>query len=584
MQRAAGIIARATLCLMAAIACGTTDSDDGDSSIDVIITDTGPGCAVDAHCSVGVCDTLMGTCVDCLFDGQCGPGQQCTSDKTCEFAQACGLEVGCTSGVCDAVAGYCVECLAETDCPPNVRCTARECTAYQPCTSSSHCDDGEVCDVLLHECVQCAANKDCAAGNRCLNSRCVVDQACGTDADCGDQVCDLTAGSCADCVTGAGCPDAYHCVKSSCVVDTCEAGRTVCAGPDVRECSADGAGWSTVENCADASEECVDGACFQSVCQPSEPFCNGKVLMSCRADGTAGDVLSDCGSQSQFCTAVKGPPRCTAQFCPPGELVCAGPKQVGACDSTGAAWSDTLDCVGDTYCSVDACVPIICTPNGTGCDGDMLITCNAVGSDVNTIDCVAGGGLCDPSATGGPACAELVCTPGTNVCSGGLLVPCNADGTGYTSLVMCQPSTYCTTSGCIPTVCDPNVTACTDGAVRLCDDIGATMSVVDDCAADGKTCTMSGGSPHCVTAVCKPDAESCLDGMLALCNSDGTAFTSITACAAGTFCAQKTGIGVASCLPQACEVGKPFCQGDIAVVCNAGGSGLEPGGTDCSAG
>src|SRR5438132_9911551 len=73
----------------------------------------GLGCGSDTDCAVHPgrhrCELTSMTCVPCLQDTDCGPGQQCqTSTHTCiDFCNA----GPCDGGVCEVDAHLCVECV-----------------------------------------------------------------------------------------------------------------------------------------------------------------------------------------------------------------------------------------------------------------------------------------------------------------------------------------------------------------------------------------------------------------------------------------------------------------------------------------
>ena len=207
-----------------------------------------PGCAAQAECSSGVCQTDVGGTARCC-EADCR-----ASGRVCSTAGEC---------VCSSqqreVAGL---CLLENGEPCR---SAAECASEQ-CADGVCCDDAcdgacERCDdpaqagaCTLHEedasCLE-KTGFECRARNRC---RLPVSQVCGSAADCDSEhcapgtrsdapICCETAcgGICQRCGPGGAC-DAYPAADPACPVLTCPS-ETPCREyrtPTAGECSGNG--------------------------------------------------------------------------------------------------------------------------------------------------------------------------------------------------------------------------------------------------------------------------------------------------------------------------------------------------------
>jgi hypothetical protein len=79
---------------------------------------------------------------------------------------------------------------------------------------------------------------------------------------------------------------------------------------------------------------------------------------------------------------------------------------------------------------------------------------------------------------------------------------------------------------------------------------------------------------------CEPGVQFCAGGEARRCANDGLASTLIEACGKDGYCDAET----AACKAGTCAPDQPACDGNSASLCNASGSGFEPGGEACGAG
>ncbi len=144
--------------------------------------------------------------------------------------------------------------------------------------------------------------------------------------------------------------------------------------------------------------------------------------------------------------------------------------------------------------------------------------------------------------------------------------------------------------------CTAGERTCDGLDVLLCDDDGKTQTVDETCllACESGACldggtgggngtggSMTGFGGTSVGGVCEPDTQSCgTDGIYG-CDATGSSSSLIEACNIGTFCVLDDS-GDPSCQALACNPNGPMCDGDVATVCKADGSGPLPGGKSCA--
>jgi Cys-rich repeat protein len=158
-------------------------------------------CTMDSHCPASARYCVLGSCVQCKTNTDCGgttpscwPGiQMCHA--ACTSNQQCAQDGN--ARICNTSTGACVGCNSTADCP----------------TSQS------ICDPTTQQCVQCSSSADCAGTSTpaCLRNRCVE---CATSADCPNGMPYCATGDpprCVQCLQNAQCPpNAPSCNGGTC--------------------------------------------------------------------------------------------------------------------------------------------------------------------------------------------------------------------------------------------------------------------------------------------------------------------------------------------------------------------------------
>jgi hypothetical protein len=160
-------------------------------------------CTMDSHCPASARFCVVGSCVQCKTNTDCGgttpscwPGLQ-MCQAACTSNQQCAQDGN--ARICNTSTGACVGCNSSADCP----------------TSQS------ICDPTTQQCVQCSSSADCAGTSTpaCLRNHCVQ---CATNADCPGPMpyCALggdSPGRCVQCLQNAHCPpSAPSCNSGTC--------------------------------------------------------------------------------------------------------------------------------------------------------------------------------------------------------------------------------------------------------------------------------------------------------------------------------------------------------------------------------
>ncbi|MBN1606212.1 MAG: hypothetical protein JW940_06240 [Polyangiaceae bacterium] len=209
------------------------------------------------------------------------------------------------------------------------------------CTSDKQCQAlGQLCDLAHQRCVECLSKEQCDEGELCVDHACRSGSPCATDAQCVDApgglaVCDGSRGECVQCLEAADCSENHDCVDRRCVAYVpCE---------DSRDCAAG------IQVCNPASGRCVD-------CN-SDADCLDEALPACASDGTCRAACSatddECSSLGQVCDRMEG-------YCV-------------QCRHDG-------DCPASEHCRSAACVPDLCDPGESRCDGNEVAECNDAGN------------------------------------------------------------------------------------------------------------------------------------------------------------------------------------------------------------
>ncbi len=249
----------ATHCLAGEV-CGVVDSDDSletacmpPCSDNADCDGSGPG--ADIRCRSGrcvecqeqsecegdqVCDTVLGTCEQCVVDADCKDADRpfCGADRECH------------------------ECNVDLQCPGNGVCIEHNCVIA--CCGDSDCTEGLLtrCNTATSECVECIDPSDCGVGlPYCTNGRCDECTTATEATDCMAPTPRCYGGTCSQCTPATeatDCPSgAPNCLGGSCVQcifnSDCAAPTPYC-GPA-----------NTCVQCT-ANLHCPSNTCVNNVC------------------------------------------------------------------------------------------------------------------------------------------------------------------------------------------------------------------------------------------------------------------------------------------------------------------------------
>ncbi len=446
--------------------------------------DLAPMCTMDPDCAnipnAPICDTQTGTCVQCLLDKSCPPGQVC-KQKAC--VTGCDQNHGCAGNViCNLDAGLCA-CQTSQDCGGGSQgCCNGVCvdTSSDP----KHCGgcgincNGKTCcsstctdtSVDVNNCGSCGTScsgRPNTTGGTCMQSTCALNCK-GGYGDCnmapgdGCEVNTLTdPGNCGGC--GKACKlmntDQDFCSGGTCAISTCSVGWMDCNGLAVDGCEV--ATDSDPANCGSCGYNCKRAHVQSSVCQNSQcintcamPYmdCNGDTSDGCE-DNTGNDP-NHCGGCGFMSNCTNALPNTNSDGCAGG--VCS----IGNCNTD---WSDCDGMVKDgcevntqfdssncgqcnydcsnhlppqttsANCQSGQCHPLTCAANYGDCDGNNVngcedhldtdpMNCGSCGHDCNNgmmMMMMMGGNLhVTLWGCGNSACTVKVCDAGYLDCDG----------------------------------------------------------------------------------------------------------------------------------------------------------------------
>ncbi len=153
----------------------------------------------------------------CMADSDCDDGKFCTGEEKCLQGICTPGEFPCTPLLmCDELIGGCVECIDEDDCGSGTQCIDGECKSDSACTTDADCNDGRFCngqeECLYGTCqagpAPCSVNCD-ESLDRCV--ACLTNDDCDDDLYCnGAELCvdDECVGGVAPCASGQTCNEA----------------------------------------------------------------------------------------------------------------------------------------------------------------------------------------------------------------------------------------------------------------------------------------------------------------------------------------------------------------------------------------
>ena len=287
------------------------------------------------------CHPTTGQCVECQSNDDC-KGALGICDTTIYRCQNCVTDENCDGRACDPVQKVCVDCTRDDDCkdePVNNQCDTETHQCVDCLSSSAGCPDKKVlnaCDVPARTCVDCLEDLDCQEQGRPACDRptrtCV---GCLQNENCQDPVlnqCDQANRTCVDCVNDTGCEGGQN--------KHCDTESFVCV-----QCTAD--------------EHCTSGHCFEQEC------------VECKVDADCPNPSkSRCDPTTHACVGCTSNANCQhlgdTPACNTAEQVCVECNDDTTCDGRSCIRS-THRCSNVPVYSLDQCY---------ACDADSMCKTN----------------------------------------------------------------------------------------------------------------------------------------------------------------------------------------------------------------
>jgi hypothetical protein len=379
----------------------------------------------------------------------------------------------------------------------------------------------------------CTSNADCAVGacsaGTCKEVSCVPNStycANGGITQCGAD--GTQQGVVQHCAAGQYCLEKAG--TASCSATVCFANDAMCVGSVATQCLPDGSGPKPGgSDCAKSMQTCYAGQCRDLVCTPGQKLCDNNTLFLCAEDGTSRAPITVCGA-GQVCDATQG--ACEVKVCDPGKMGCDSTRVV-SCNAAGSGWNQTgTDCAAkQSICVAGGCLPTVCQSGRKYCKDNKVYACSFDGTSQVVSQTCDSTQHCTESDNYA-YCDSDPCVPGQLSCNGNLLATCNADGTdwlpGGTDCAL--SNSICIGNQCKPTVCNAGELFCKNGNVQQCND-GQTYVQTQFCA-QGTYCLSHGTTPDCAPTPCQPDTDACVAEKLGHCTTDGMSVTATADCGA----------------------------------------------------
>ncbi|MBL8600618.1 MAG: hypothetical protein JNK72_01710 [Myxococcales bacterium] len=560
------------------------------------------GCRSDDDCrsnELGLlaCDTATNRCVTCTATNQnaCAANQYCdTTANRC--VPGCRDDAACASNPagtrCNVSNHTCVPCVVDAHCPPGNLCMGNTCVAgcneMQACPMGQSCCAGGCVDAQSNIAHCGACGNACAVANgsaTCMGGRCAVAMCnpgrgdCDTNAANGCETDTRTSAMhCGAC--GAACaarPNTAASCESGVCAYVCTAGFADCDGEPSNGCEVDLR--STLAHCgacgnvcaprANSSVMCTAGACAYQ-CNTGFADCDNNPANGCETDTRTS--TGNCGRCGTMCT--------TGMTCSNGTCgnICQAPTTFcnGQCANTATDVANCGRCAN--ACPTPANAVATCANGACGgtcnagfgdCDNSLANGCE---TNVRTsvMHCGACGAACAARANASAACTNgacaYTCNAGFADCDGNPANGCEVDTRSNVSncggcgraCVLANATAVCTSGACaigacnagfgncdsmVPNGCETNTTINTSHCGR-CANMCATGAV---CAASTCSCpvgfTACGG--QCVNIAADSDN----------CGSCGNR------CPTGQVC-------VAGLCRTTCSPGSTLCNGDCVILGN----------------
>ncbi len=601
-------------CLFFALACSSNNKPNKElTTSDLGETTTGTDSA-----GSGGTSTEQGGCTqssECPQGALCREGE-CLIPTTCLEGGECGSEQ-----VCDTTTNTCVQCLTGKDCEKGQTCLAQICR--DGCESTADCDGGLSCSPSGF-CVECSRDVECSPDEHCSAGACQADTCAARTSWCGAQGDVVVCSERGDSTLNLACPEGESCggAPAWCTSWVCVPNQNTCSEAGHSElCAADGLSYASSIDCAADDSVCVEGLCEPLVCDAYGQFCQDGDVYACNATGTASSVKTTC-ALGQYCDESSA--SCKAKVCVPGEKSCDG-GQVATCNALGSGYENHEACDSSEVCKDALCQPIICEPSRRFCQAGDVYSCDSFGASAALYDdcleseycndglaqavcatdlCSAGQPTCEGNAVGTcnedgsavveqtqdcevtgqacylGACEDVVCDQ-ARLCVDGDVHSCTNNGTATQIYESCGGDEYCDaeTATCQPQICTPNLLGCDGEIVRTCNADGSGWGVDGtDCSTSGTQTCLNG---LCADIICTPGQRYCDGTQVKTCNTKGTAGSVYQSCSSRYHCYESETV-TAYCRYDLCTAGAAMCDGNRATQCASDGSGLLPGGTDCT--
>lgn len=292
----------------------------------------------------------------------------------------------------------------------------------------------------------------------------------------------------------AGCSGEPRVIDSGSDEDTsaseCAPQSTLCNGPTLWICRADGSGYSQIP----CQLGCDDGACKSEACVPNRRRClDPKLAEACGADGAATLAVCDHG-------CVDG--KCVDTQCAAGKVFCSeSGNEVQQCSVDGLQIQDVETCQYGCDKTKSACLPKACEKGAVRCSPETpnrVQECN-----VGQTGWDDAGVVCGESCVDG-ACHVSACDAGSLRCGAHALEVCKSDGTGFESEEACEWGCLDNGQGqAFCALCLPGAYACKGHSVVFCEVPQQPWKTVQECN-ELDTCVQGG----CVKVVTLDDAQS----------------------------------------------------------------------------
>ncbi|MDJ0762632.1 MAG: hypothetical protein QNJ97_06540 [Myxococcota bacterium] len=413
-------------CVYNELACGTADTEDGDTCDGASLCDGLGNCATVATCDgayafdgtytcdqASVQEDCFSSCVnvshcnagytceggECITSGLAN-GSACTLDSQCESGH-CGDGFCCPAGECCAQASDCNDTLCNTRvCNPNFQCVynvpAELSCGKEDTSTGFQCTGDNRCD----------GYGNCVPLDRCTDAYSWDADGQGTGFSCASEYTALEVCH-ASCVNALQCNNGYVCDTNACVPDEGTPNGDTCTQDS--DCAS-----GNCENnmCCPAGEECCQDAsdCDNSLCVLR--YCDGNnacqyhdVSPCATPDQSDGDTCmgaSLCDGVGS-CAVVD---TCDGAYAATGDYSC-GPGSVA--EDCYTSCTTRAQCNDGYACSSGACIDKI--PNGQGtCTQNE--DCESGYCTTSTGICCDGGWCCNDN----DQCGAYSCDPGTWSC------------------------------------------------------------------------------------------------------------------------------------------------------------------------